>query len=101
MTARARLQAAWDHTPLPLETLGGIALAVLAQRMQPRWLPAWTRPGGWVLAGGGLALVIAALRERVPGPLEDPRALVTEGLHGRSRNPMSSAAARSSSASPA
>lgn len=88
MTARARLQAAWDRTPLPLETLGGIALAELAQHMRPFRLPVWTRPAGWVLAGGGLALVIAALRERGPGSLEEPRALVTEGLHGRSRNPM-------------
>lgn len=88
MTARARLRAAWDHTPLPLETLGGIAAAVSAQQMRPLGLPAWARPAGWLLAGGGLGLVMAALRERGPGSLEEPQSLVTRGLHGRSRNPM-------------
>jgi protein-S-isoprenylcysteine O-methyltransferase Ste14 len=88
MTSCARLRAAWGRTPLPLETVGGIASAVLAQHVWPLRLPAWTRPAGCMLAGGGLALVIAALRERGPGSLEDPRALVTRGLHGRSRNPI-------------
>lgn len=88
MTAHARFQAAVDRIPLPLETLGGIALAVLVQRKRPLRLPAWTRPAGWVLAAGGLVLVTAAWRERGPGSLEDPQALVTQGLHGRSRNPI-------------
>lgn len=88
MTTRARFQAAVDSIPLPLETLGGIALAVLVQRRRPLRLPGRTRPAGWVLAGGGLALVIAAWRERGPGSLEQPQALVTRGLHGRSRNPI-------------
>ena len=48
----------------------------------------WTRPTGWVVVCGGLALVIAAVRERGPGSLEEPGTLVTRGLHGRSRNPM-------------
>ena len=78
----------WDHTPLPMETLGGIAAAALAQHAQPLRLPAWTRPTGWMFVCGGLALVIAATRERGPGSLEKPGTLVTRGLHGRSRNPM-------------
>lgn len=88
MTTRARLQAAWDHTPLPLETVSSIASAMLAQHVRPLRLPAWTRPAGWMLAGGGLALVLAALRERGSGSLEEPSTLVTRGSHGRSRNPI-------------
>jgi protein-S-isoprenylcysteine O-methyltransferase Ste14 len=83
-----RLRAAWDRTPLPLETIGGIAVAVLAQHALPLRLPARTPPSGWAVVCGGLALVIAAARERGPGPLEEPGKLVTRGLHGRSRNPM-------------
>ena len=85
---RGRLRVLSDRVPLPLETVGGIAAAVLAQRARPLRLPAWTRPTGWVVVCGGLALVIAAVRERGAGPLEEPEALVTRGLHGRSRNPM-------------
>jgi protein-S-isoprenylcysteine O-methyltransferase Ste14 len=81
-------KAAADSVPLPLETVSGIASAVLAQRVRPLRLPAWTRPVGCMLAGGGLALVIAAWRERGSGSLEEPRALVTRGLHGRTRNPI-------------
>ena len=84
----AKLRAAWDHTPLPLETWGSVAAAALVQRAQPLRLPAWTRPTGWMVVGGGVALVIAAVRERGPGSLDEPGALVTRGLHGRSRNPM-------------
>jgi protein-S-isoprenylcysteine O-methyltransferase Ste14 len=83
-----RLRAAWDHTPLPLETIAGIAAAVLTQRSQPLRLPAWTQPTGWTVVCGGLALVIAAVRERGPGSLDEPGTLVTRGLHGQSRNPM-------------
>ena len=84
----AKLQAAADHIPIPLETIGGIGAAVLAQHLRPLRLPAWTRPAGWVPMGGGLVLVIAAWRERGPGSLEEPESLVTRGLHGRSRNPI-------------
>ncbi|MDP3889789.1 MAG: hypothetical protein Q8Q44_01035, partial [Nocardioides sp.] len=83
-----RLRAAWDHTPLPAETVAGILAAVLAQQARPLRLPPWTQPAGWALVGAGLALVAAAVRERGPGSLDDPGALVTRGLHGRSRNPM-------------
>ena len=83
-----RLRAAWDHTPLPPETMGGIAGAVVVQVARPLRLPARTRRIGRVVVCGGLALVIAAVRERDPGSLEDPGALVTRGLHCRSRNPM-------------
>jgi protein-S-isoprenylcysteine O-methyltransferase Ste14 len=88
MTARARLQAAADHVPLPAETLAGVVAAVLMQRARPLWLPGWVRPAGTVLAGGGLAIAVAAWRERGPGSLEEPEALVTTGLHGLSRNPI-------------
>ena len=88
MTDRARLQAAADHIPLPAETLAGVMAAMLAQQVRPLRLPAWSRPAGLVLAGGGLAVVVAAWRERGPGSLEAPEALVTTGLHGVSRNPI-------------
>ena len=88
MTARSRLQDAADHIPLPAETLAGVVAAMLVQQVRPRRLPAWTRPAGFVLAGGGLAVVVAAWRERGPGSLEQPEALVTKGLHGLSRNPI-------------
>jgi protein-S-isoprenylcysteine O-methyltransferase Ste14 len=85
---RGTLRAAWDHTPLPWETIAGIAAAVVTQRAKPLHLPAWTRPTGWTAVCGGLALVTAAVLERGPGSLEEPGTLVTRGLHGRSRNPM-------------
>lgn len=84
----ANLRAAWTHTPLPMETLGGIAAAALLQRAKPLRLSPWTSPAGWIVTCGGVALVIAAVRERGPGSLDEPQALVTAGLHGRSRNPM-------------
>jgi protein-S-isoprenylcysteine O-methyltransferase Ste14 len=84
----AGLQAAWDRIPLPQETLAGITSAALAQQVWPLRLPAWTRPMGWLCAGGGLAMVIVAVRERGPGSLDESPTLVTRGLHGRSRNPM-------------
>lgn len=83
-----KLQAVVDSIPLPAETLGGVVLGVIAHRLRPRPLPAWTRPVGLLLVCGGLATVVAAWRERGPGSLEEPAALVTRGLHGRSRNPM-------------
>ena len=88
MTARTSLQAAWDHTPLPLETLVGVAAAVLVQHLRPLRLPAWTRPAGLLLLGAGLTLITVAVRERGPGSLEKPPRLVNQGLHGYTRNPM-------------
>jgi len=88
MTARARVQAVVDRIPLPAETLAGVAAGALLQRARPWVLPAGTRPVGAACALGGLALVVAAWRERGPGSLEEPVALVTTGLHGISRNPM-------------
>ncbi len=87
-TARARFQAAADHIPLPPEILTGVVAALLAQQVRPLRFPAWSRPAGLVLAGGGLAVVVAAWRERGPSSLEEPDALVTTGLHGMSRNPI-------------
>jgi protein-S-isoprenylcysteine O-methyltransferase Ste14 len=88
VTARARLEAVADQIPLPAETLVGVVAAMLAQRVRPLRLSAWARPAGLVLAGGGLAVLVAAWRERGPGSLEEPEALVTTGLHGVSRNPI-------------
>ena len=88
MTARARVQEAVDSIPLPAETLVGVAAGALLQRARPWVLPAGTRPVGAACAVGGLALVVAAWRERGPGSLEEPAALVTTGVHGVSRNPM-------------
>jgi protein-S-isoprenylcysteine O-methyltransferase Ste14 len=88
VTARARFKAAADQIPLPAETLAGVVAAMLAQRVRPLRLPAWAGPAGLVVAGGGLAVVMAAWRERGPGSLEEPEALVTTGLHGVSRNPI-------------
>ena len=88
MNARGRASAAVGRIPLPAETLVGMAAATVLQRAR-RWdLPAWTQPVGTACAGAGLALVAVACRERGPGPLEEPAALVTTGLHGISRNPM-------------
>lgn len=61
---------------------------MLAQRVRPLRLSAWVRPASLVCAGGGLAVPVAAWRERGPGSLEEPEALVTTGLHGVSRNPI-------------
>lgn len=88
MTARSRVQAAADRIPLPAETLVGVLVGVVLQRARPWVLPTRTQPLGAVGVLGGLALVVAAVRERGPGSLEEPVALVTTGLHGLSRNPM-------------
>ena len=88
MTARARLEAVADQIPLPAETFTGVVAAMLVQRVRPWRLPAWARPAGLVLLGGGLAVFVAAWRERGPGSLEQPEALVTTGLHDVSRNPI-------------
>jgi protein-S-isoprenylcysteine O-methyltransferase Ste14 len=77
-----------DRVPLPAETLAGVVVGLLAQRVRPRRLPGRVRPAGLVLAGGGLTVVAAAWRERGPGSLEEPEALVTTGLHGVTRNPI-------------
>ena len=88
MRVRARLVAVADRIPLPGETLSGVVAAVVAQRRWPMVLPARLRPAGLVLAGAGLAVLVAACRERGPGSLEEPQTLVTTGLHGFTRNPM-------------
>ena len=88
MTTRERFKAVADRIPLPAETLAGIAAGMLAQRVRPLRLSAWARPPGLVLTGGGLTVLVVAWRERGPGSLEEPEALVTTGLHGVSRNPI-------------
>jgi len=46
MTARARFKATADRIPLPGETLAGVVVAMLVQRLRPLRLPAWAGPGG-------------------------------------------------------
>lgn len=88
MTLRARLTDLADRIPLPAETLGGIVVGAVAQRVRPWSLPPAARPAGAVCAVAGIALVAAAWRERGPGDLEHPVALVTTGVHARTRNPI-------------
>lgn len=88
MTARARFKAAVDRIPLPAETLAGVVVAMAVQRVRPHRLPAEVAPAGWMLACGGVAVVVAAWRERGPGSLEEPAALISTGVHGASRNPI-------------
>ena len=88
MTARERLKVAVDSIPLPAETLAGVVVAMLVQRVRPLSLPAAAAPAGLVLACSGFAVVVAAWWERGPGSLEEPAALITTGVHGVSRNPI-------------
>lgn len=81
------LRALVDRVPLPGETIAGVAVAVLLQRVRPLPLPP-LRPPGSLLLALGLGVVLTAWRERGSGSLESPAALVTTGLHGTSRNPM-------------
>ena len=67
MITRARFKAVADQIPLLLETVGGIASAVLAQHVRRLGLLGWTCPAGSVLTGVGIALVIAALRSGARG----------------------------------
>src|SRR5262245_15279419 len=82
----------------PLLFLARLLLGVAADRLLP--LP-FTVPGAapvrWMVAGSlilvGLALVAAGIRNfsraGTPVPTTEPtRALVTTGIHGRSRNPI-------------
>jgi protein-S-isoprenylcysteine O-methyltransferase Ste14 len=81
-------RATFESIPLPGETLAGVAVGLLAQHLRPLRLSAPARPAGAVCAVAGLALVVAAWRERGPGSLEAPPTLVTTRVHGVSRNPM-------------
>jgi protein-S-isoprenylcysteine O-methyltransferase Ste14 len=88
VTTRQRFDAIVDQIPLPAETLIGVVAAMVAQRVRPLRLPAGARPPGLVFAAAGLAVALAAWRERGPGSLETPESLVTTGLHAKSRNPI-------------
>jgi protein-S-isoprenylcysteine O-methyltransferase Ste14 len=76
-----------DRVPLPGETISGVLVAVLLQRVRPLTLRQ-SGPFGSLVVALGVGLVLAAWRERGSGSLEDPDALVTTGVHGLSRNPM-------------
>lgn len=67
MTTRVRFMAVADQIPLPLETVGGIAAAILAQFMRRLGLPEWARPIGLALTSVGIVLVISAWRGAGPG----------------------------------
>lgn len=88
MTLRARLTDLADRIPLPAETLSGVVLGAVVQRVRPWSLPPAVGPAGAVCAVAGIALVAVAWRERGPGDLEHPAALVTTGVHARTRNPI-------------
>jgi protein-S-isoprenylcysteine O-methyltransferase Ste14 len=88
MTLRASLTDLADQIPLPAETIGGMVVGAVAQRMRPWALPPVVRPAGILCVAAGVGLVVVAWRERGPGDLEHPVALVTTGLHARTRNPI-------------
>ena len=88
MTLRAQLTDLADRIPLPAETLGGVVLGTVVQRRRPWSLPPAIGPAGTVCAVAGIALVSVAWRERGSGDLEHPVALVTTGVHARTRNPI-------------
>jgi protein-S-isoprenylcysteine O-methyltransferase Ste14 len=82
----------------PLLILGALVLGAVADRVLPLPYPA-PGPGlvhgvaGGVLAVIGVALAAAAIRgfvrAKTPVPTTEPtRALVTTGIHGRTRNPI-------------
>jgi protein-S-isoprenylcysteine O-methyltransferase Ste14 len=88
MTLPARLTDLADRIPLPAETLGGVVVGAVVQRMRPWPLPSAVRPAGIACVAAGIGLVAVAWRERGPGDLEHPVALVTTGVHARTRNPI-------------
>src|SRR5262245_27208253 len=82
----------------PLLFVAALALGLVADRVLPAWFP---DPGidliRWMIAGAlilvGLVLAAAGirnfLRASTPVPTNEPtRALVTTGIHGRTRNPI-------------
>lgn len=88
MTLRARLTDLSDRIPLPAETIGGVVVGAVVQRMRPWSLPRAVGSTGVVCALAGIGLVAAGWRERGSGDLEHPVALVTTGVHARTRNPI-------------
>ena len=88
MTLRTQLTELADRVPLPAETLGGIVVGVVLHRVRPSPLPPAVGPAGTACVAAGTALVAVAWRERGPGDLEHPAALVTTGVHARTRNPI-------------
>lgn len=88
MTLSSRLAELAGRIPLPAETLGGVAVGAVAQRMRPLSLPPAVRPAGILCVVAGTGLVVVAWRERGPGDLEHPVALTTTGVHARTRNPI-------------
>ncbi len=88
MTLRGRVGELVDSVPLPGETVGGVVVGVLVQRLRPWSLPPAIRPIGIAAVVAGIGLVAAAWRERGQGDLEHPVVLVTSGVHARTRNPI-------------
>ena len=78
--------------------LGALLLGLLSDRVLPRRFPIPTNgPVLWILSGSliliGAVLAAAGIgnfsRARTPVPTREPtRALVTTGIHGRTRNPI-------------
>jgi protein-S-isoprenylcysteine O-methyltransferase Ste14 len=88
MTVQGRLSELVDSVPLPVETVGGVVVGVLVQRLRPWTLPPTVRPVGIACVVAGISLVGTAWRERGLGDLEHPVVLVTTGVHARTRNPI-------------
>ena len=82
----------------PLLYLAALLIGFVADRLLPVPLPAWGTDLAHWTGGGGLVLIGVALmaagarnfwRAGTPVPTVEPtRALVTTGIHGRTRNPI-------------
>ncbi|MFP3915082.1 MAG: methyltransferase family protein [Actinomycetota bacterium] len=82
------LAPAWKLTPLPGEHVAAIAAGWLLQRGRPLDLPRSCAPVGGVLVLAGMAVELAAVRERSDRDIDRPGHLTVTGLHGLTRNPM-------------
>lgn len=80
----------WGNVPIPEPHVIGLG-AGLALQALVGWtiaLPAWARGIGWLLAVGGLALIVWAVRAAARVPMARPDALILSGPYAWSRNPM-------------
>jgi protein-S-isoprenylcysteine O-methyltransferase Ste14 len=73
---------------MPEENIIAISVGLIAQRARPLSSPRIFRNLGWALLIVGIAFNVAAIRDRGPGPIDEPTRLITAGVHARTRNPM-------------
>ena len=85
---RPRAGGLWERLPLPEENIIAISVGLIAQRARPLSSPRIFRKLGLALLVAGIALNVAAIRDRGPGSIDEPTRLVTAGVHARTRNPM-------------